>query len=158
MKRPERRGRDSKIALRAAPISEEINPIKPGLIGGSYKPISDSDIKKLYNLALDALSEIGIGLAPKSGINYMTKAGAVLGDDGRIRFSKSLVEDMIALSSKDLTLFGREDKFDMHLSGKKVFFWHCRSSRSCGRCGKERIQRLDSSRLISRSSDNSGIR
>ena len=122
MKRPERRGRNSKIALRAAPISEEINPIKPGLIGGSYKPLSDSDIKKLYNLALDALSEIGIGLAPKSGINYMTKAGAVLGDDGRLRFSKSLVEDMIALSSKDLTLFGREEKFDMHLSGKKVFF------------------------------------
>ena len=52
----------------------------------------------------------------------MTKAGAVLGDDGRLRFSKSLVEDMIALSSKDLTLFGREEKFDMHLSGKKVFF------------------------------------
>ena len=52
MKRPERRGRDSKIALRAAPISEEINPIKPGLIGGSYKPLSDSDIKKLYNLSL----------------------------------------------------------------------------------------------------------
>ena len=40
----------------------------------------------------------------------MTKAGAVLGDDGRLRFSKSLVEDMIALSSKDLTLFGREEK------------------------------------------------
>ena len=122
MNRPERRGRNSKIALRAAPISEEINPIKPGLIGGSYKPLSDSDIKKLYNLALDALFEIGIGLAPKSGINHMTKAGAVLGDDGRLRFSKSLVEDMIALSSKDLTLFGREEKFDMHLSGKKVFF------------------------------------
>ena len=87
MNRPERRGRDAKIALRAAPISEEINPIKPGLIGGSYKPLNDSDIKKLYNLALDALSEIGIGLAPKSGINCMTKAGAVLGDDGRLRFS-----------------------------------------------------------------------
>ena len=28
MNRPERRGRDAKIALRAAPISEEINPIK----------------------------------------------------------------------------------------------------------------------------------
>ena len=122
MNRPERRGRDAKIALRAAPISEEINPIKPGLIGGSYKPLSDSDIKKLYNLALDALFEIGIGLAPKSGINHLTKAGAVLGDDGRLRFSKSLVEDMIALSSEDLTLFGREEKFDMHLSGKKVFF------------------------------------
>ena len=57
-----------------------------------------------------------------SGITYMTKAGAQLGDDGRLRFPKSLVEDMIGLSSKDLTLFGRQEKFDMHLSGKKVFF------------------------------------
>ena len=122
MKRTERKGRNAKIALRAAPISDEINPIKPGLSGGSYKPLSENDVKKLYNLALDALSEIGLGLAPQSGINYMTKAGALLGDDGRIRFPKSLVEDMIALSSKELTLFGREEKFDMHLSGKKVFF------------------------------------
>ena len=122
MKRTERKGRNAKIALRAAPISDEINPIKPGLSGGSYKPLSENDVKKLYNLALDALSEIGLGLAPQSGINYMTKAGAILGDDGRIRFPKSLVEDMIALSSKELTLFGREEKFDMHLSGKKVFF------------------------------------
>ena len=122
MKKIERRGRDKKIALRAAPISKEMNPIKPGLLGGSYKPLSEKDFKKLYNLALDALADIGIGLAPQSGITYMKKAGAQLGDDGRVRFPKSLVEDMIALSSKDLTLFGREEKFDMHLSGKKVFF------------------------------------
>ena len=92
-----------------------------GSLGGGYKPLSEKDVKKLYNLALDALADIRLGLAPQSGINYMTKAGAQLGDDGRVRFPKSLVEDMIGLSSKDLTLFGREEKFDMHLSGKKCF-------------------------------------
>ena len=81
MERIKRRGRDAKIALRAAPISEETNPIKPGLLGGNYKPLSEKDIKKLYNLALDALADIGLGLAPKSGITYMTNAGAQLGDD-----------------------------------------------------------------------------
>ena len=64
MERIKRKGRDAKIALRAAPISEEMNPIKPGLLGGSYKPLSEKDIKKLYNLALDALADIGLGLAP----------------------------------------------------------------------------------------------
>jgi len=122
MERIKRRGRDAKIAQRAAPIAEEMNPIKPGLLGGSYKPLSEKNVKKLYNLALDALADIGLGLAPQSGINYMTNAGAQFGDDGRVRFPKSLVEDMISLSSKDLTLFGREERFDMHLSGKKVFF------------------------------------
>ena len=69
--------------MRSAPISEDKNPLKPGLTGGYYRPLSDSDVKKLYYLSLSALEEIGIGLAPKSGIDYMTKAGAILGDDGR---------------------------------------------------------------------------
>ncbi len=122
MEKSLRKGREAKKALRSAPISEEQNPIKPGLTGGYYKPLSDSDVKKLYDLSLSALAEVGIGLAPKSGIDYMTKVGAILGDDGRLRFPKSLVEDMIALSNREITLFGREEKFDMHLSGKKVFF------------------------------------
>ena len=122
MGRSLRKGREAKKALRSAPIPEDKNPIKPGLIGGYYRPLSDSDVKKLYYLSLSALEEIGIGLAPKSGIDYMTKAGAILGDDGRLRFPRSLVEDMIGLSNREVTLFGREEKFDMHLSGKKVFF------------------------------------
>ena len=117
-----RKGREAKKALRSAPISDDKNPLKPGLTGGYYKPLSDSDVKKLYDLSLSALEEVGIALAPKSGIDYMTKGGAILGDDGRLRFPKSLVEDMIALSNREITLFGREEKFDMHLSGKKVFF------------------------------------
>ena len=122
MGRSLRKGREAKKALRSAPISEDKNPIKPGLLGGYYRPLSDSDVKKLYYLSLNALEEIGIGLAPKSGIDYMTKAGAILGDDGRLRFPRSLVEDMIGLSNREVTLFGREEKFDMHISDKKVFF------------------------------------
>ena len=42
-----RKGREAKKALRSAPISEEKNPIKPGLIGGYYRPLSDLNVKKL---------------------------------------------------------------------------------------------------------------
>ena len=51
----------------------------------------------------------------------MTNAGATLDSNGRLKFSRSLVEDMIDASRKDLTLFGREEKFDLNISGKKVF-------------------------------------
>ena len=122
MARTKRSGREAKKALRAQPVPKEIRPVKPGLEGGAYKPLSDYNIKKLYQLALSALEDIGLALAPKSGIKYMTNAGAKLGSDGRLRFPKSLVEDMISLSAKDITLFGREEKFDLSLSGKKVYF------------------------------------
>ena len=50
------------------------------------------------------------------------KAGATLGDDGRIRFSKSLVEDMVAIAARDFTLFGRDSKYDLELTGTNVYF------------------------------------
>ena len=43
----------------------------------------------------------------------MVKAGAILGDDGRLRFPRSLVEDMVAIANKDVTLYGRDPKHDL---------------------------------------------
>ena len=58
MERIKRKGRDAKIALRAAPISEEMNPIKPGLLGGSYKPLSEKDIKVSVKTPFASYSDI----------------------------------------------------------------------------------------------------
>ena len=51
-----------------------------------------------------------------------TGGGAVLGADGRIRFPRALVEDMLAKAARDLTLFARDEKFDLHLTGSHVHF------------------------------------
>jgi len=51
-----------------------------------------------------------------------TGAGAVLGEDGRIRFPRALVEDMLAKAARDLTLFGRDPRHDLLLSGTRVHF------------------------------------
>ena len=36
----------------------------------------------------------------------MTDAGAVLGDDGRERFPRALVEDTLAKCARNITLYG----------------------------------------------------
>ncbi len=46
----------------------------------------------------------------------------MLGEDGRIRFPRALVEDMLAVAARDITLFGRDPAHDLHLSGTKVHF------------------------------------
>ena len=52
----------------------------------------------------------------------MTKAGALLGDDGRLRFPRALVEDAIAKAMRNIVLYSRDGKNDLKLSGSKVHF------------------------------------
>ncbi|GAA6179104.1 trimethylamine methyltransferase family protein [Shimia sp. NS0008-38b] len=115
-------GRTARRAARAAPLSNEIRPIRAGMSGGQYKPLSDHDIQRIHETALTALEEIGLADAPQSGIEIMTGAGAFLGDDGRLRFPRALVEDMLTKACKDITLNGRDAKHDLHLSGNRVHF------------------------------------
>jgi trimethylamine--corrinoid protein Co-methyltransferase len=43
-------------------------------------------IAQIHAAALEALEVIGLSQAPTSGVEVMTKAGAILGDDGRLCF------------------------------------------------------------------------
>jgi trimethylamine--corrinoid protein Co-methyltransferase len=52
----------------------------------------------------------------------MTGAGAILGDDGRIRFPRALVEDMLAIANRSVTLCGRDPLYDLDLSGTRVHY------------------------------------
>ena len=115
-------GRAARRALRSSPLAENLRPVRPGMEGGHYRPLSASDEQKIYSAALDALETIGLSQAPKSGINHMVRAGALLGDDGRLRYPRSLVEDMLDKAKKNITLYGREEKFDMELKGSRVYF------------------------------------
>ena len=115
-------GRAARKASRAAPLSDTMRPIRPGMEGGTYHPLSQSDMEKINRSALTALEEIGLADAPQSGIDIMVGAGAIYGQDGRLRFPKSLIEDMLVTANREITLFGRNPKHDMLLSGKKVHY------------------------------------
>ena len=120
---PRRRGGSkARAELRARPLAEELRPVRAGLTGGAYKPLSDAGIQRIHAAALDALELIGLADAPQSGIDAMTAAGASLGDDGRLRFPRSLVEDMLGVAARNITLCGRDPKYDLDLSGTRVHF------------------------------------
>ena len=115
-------GRAARQAERAAPLAADIRPVRPGMTGGQYKPLSDADVLKIHHAALQALEEIGLADAPQSGIDILTGAGAILGDDGRIRFPRALVEDMLAKAARQITLFGRDPQYDLDLGGTRVHY------------------------------------
>nr|WP_323776529.1 trimethylamine methyltransferase family protein [Amylibacter sp.] len=115
-------GRSARQALRAAPLSDAIRPVRAGMDGGTYKPLSDAAVQRIYQASLDAMEQIGFADAPPSGVKILTDAGAILGDDNRIRFPRALVEDMLAKANRSVTLFGRDPKHDMILSGNRVHY------------------------------------
>jgi trimethylamine--corrinoid protein Co-methyltransferase len=108
--------------MRAAPLAEAKRPIRAGMSGGTYNPLSDADLTRIHHAALTALEEIGLADAPPSGVEYMTRAGAILGDDGRLRFPRALVEDMLAKAARGITLCGRDPQYDLNLSGTRVHY------------------------------------
>ena len=80
-------GRAARRASRAAPLDKSLRPVRPGMEGGFYKPLSDQDVDRIHEAALRALEEIGLCDAPESGVAYLTSVGCIAGDDGRVRFS-----------------------------------------------------------------------
>jgi len=115
-------GREARVALRAAPLAEDLRPVRAGMAGGQYRPLTEAGMAQIHAAALDALEQIGLSQAPKSGIEILTGAGAILGDDGRIRFPRALVEDMLAVAARGITLHARDPKHDLHLTGHNVHF------------------------------------
>ncbi|WP_255007676.1 trimethylamine methyltransferase family protein [Roseovarius sp. M141] len=121
---PSRRtgGRAARRAERSAPITGALRSIRPGMEGGRYSPLSDADVLRIHHTALDALEQIGLADAPPSGVAYLTAAGAIEGDDGRIRFPRALIEDTITKANRSITLMGRDTQHDMQLSGTRVHY------------------------------------
>lgn len=115
-------GRAARQAVRASPLAEAKRPVRPGLEGGRYKPLTDEGVARIHEAALAALETIGLVNAPASGVEILTGAGAQLGDDGRIRFPRALVEDMLAKAARNITLCGRDERFDLDLSGARVHY------------------------------------
>ena len=121
---PSRRsgGRAARKALRSAAPSEDQRSIRPGMEGGTYRPLTQGDMQRIHQTALDALEQIGMADAPPSGVEYLTGAGAILGDDGRIRFPRALIEDMLAKANRSITLCARDPQYDLTLSGARVHY------------------------------------
>ena len=100
-------GRAERIALRQA--SEKLHkPAAPGQRGGHYRPLSDSDINKVLDTAYKILEEIGMAEVPKVVEERALEEGCTLNSLGRLSFSRSFVEDIIAGACKRFTLHGRD--------------------------------------------------
>ena len=115
-------GRQARQALRSAPLAEEAKPVHPGEEGGRYRPLSDSDVADIDANIFRILEEVGFNDATPHCIETCTAIGAELGDDGRIRMPRDVVENALRQAERNLVLYGQDPAHDLQISGKKVHF------------------------------------
>lgn len=117
-----RGGRMARQALRAAPLAEDIRPVRPGMESGRYKVLSDTDVQKIHNAALEILETVGLADAIPSCVEAVTARGGYVNEHGRLSIPRTLVEDMLASAGRNFVLHGQDPKHDMEPWGQKVYF------------------------------------
>ena len=95
-------------------------PVWPGVEGGRYRPLSDSDVERLHQTVLDLLERIGLSQAIPSMIELVCARGGRLTEDGRLLFPRALVEDVVANANKSFVMYGRGDGLNLEVSGTRV--------------------------------------
>ncbi|MES1150334.1 MAG: trimethylamine methyltransferase family protein, partial [Dongia sp.] len=89
-----RGGSAARRALRKA--GPKAGAVRPGLPGGTYRPLSDHDMERIHATALDVLEKLGVGEPIPEILDVALPRGAWLSDKGRLCFPRSLVEDILA--------------------------------------------------------------
>ena len=113
-------GRQSRLAKRAAkPV---VNPCAPGQTGGAYRPLDEAGLHSIYDTALRLLEQLGMGEVPDRLADDLRAAGAGGAGNGRLTFSRALVEEAIDKAAKQFPLHGRDPARTIEVGGDRVYF------------------------------------
>ena len=116
------KARQAKLAERKAALAEELKPVHPGESGGQYRPLGPEDVVQIHEATLKILEEVGFADATDHCIERCVSVGAEFGDDRRLRFPRSVIEDTLGKAHRNLTLYALDPKHDLDLSGSRIHF------------------------------------
>jgi trimethylamine--corrinoid protein Co-methyltransferase len=117
-----RRGREARRLKRAQAQQKRARVVWPGIEGGIYKPLSQREVERIHEGALQILERVGMGDATPEIRELARAKGCEITDEGRVRFPRAFIEDMIAGAAHSFTLYGRDPGHDLELGGSKVHF------------------------------------
>lgn len=93
-----------------------------GLKGGRYKPLSDQDIQQIHHTALDVLENIGLANPIPALIEAVAGRGCEVGNDGRLRFSRVLIEEAIAQAPRQIHYGAPQPEHDITVTSDNMVF------------------------------------
>ncbi len=113
-------GRRGRVEKRSRGPAER--PIRPGMEGGRYKPLSDRETEQIHETSLELLEKVGIADPIDAWRDRVVAAGGWMDSEKRLHFPRALVEDCLALAGRNFTACGRDPKYDLDVSGTRVHF------------------------------------
>ena len=60
-------GREARRAMRAAPLADDIRPVRAGLEGGRYKPLTENELERIHEAVLTVLETVISDAADAAG-------------------------------------------------------------------------------------------
>jgi trimethylamine--corrinoid protein Co-methyltransferase len=94
-----------------------------GLDGGLYRPLCESDMRHIHETVMRIFQEVGIAVSTKKGFSLFKERGARVSDEKQIVYiSPAMFEDLIDQAPSEIVLYGREEKNNIIIGGKRVHF------------------------------------
>ncbi len=94
-----------------------------GLDGGIYQPLSESDMKHIHETVMRIYEEVGIQICTKRGFDLFKDRGARVSEEKQVVYiSPAMFEDLRDLAPSEVVLYGREEKNNIFVGGKRVHF------------------------------------
>ena len=95
----------------------------PGIPASPYKPLSESDVRKIANDAFEVLEKSGMTVYSPTALDAFKDVGADVDAENRVvRLPRSLVEDAIASNPSSITLYSRDGANDVVLEENRVHY------------------------------------
>ena len=116
-----RGGREARKEMRSRPIPRDKGAVRPGMVGGQYKPLTEPDMQRIHETALKLLETVGFGTPIPTCVEALTAKGAFMKND-RLCLPRSLVEDTLANCARHFPLYARDPIHDLEPWGNKVYF------------------------------------
>ncbi|MBW2057736.1 MAG: trimethylamine methyltransferase family protein [Deltaproteobacteria bacterium] len=94
-----------------------------GLEGGLYRPLCESDMRHIHQTVMRIFDEVGIQVSTRRGFDLFKGKGARVSEEKGIVFiPPAMFEDLIDLAPSEIVLYGREEKNNIYLAGRRVHF------------------------------------
>jgi len=100
-------------------MSRHISGPGKGWSGGTYKPLTDTQVKRIHQASLSILKRTGVEVEHTEAAQLFAQAGAEV-DGSRVHIPEALIEETLEKASSRVLLAGRDPEHDLHLEDKRV--------------------------------------
>ncbi|MBT7646591.1 MAG: methyltransferase, partial [Rhodospirillaceae bacterium] len=91
-------------------------------LASPYRPLSDHDVERIHNAALDMLETIGMASPTDRVCDAALDGGCTLSESGRLLFPRSLIDDILDKAAKSYVVQGREAQYDFEARNGTINF------------------------------------